>query len=528
MNYYNKLQKYIEKVNYIGGAAAASPKRLYEFKEGGFQQLEIDINELIVPDLPAEINPKFNFKGIHYYNRLEAEKMIRILKLDGFIPRFNELWSEIYDMILHQGYEYYTINYPYNVNDNTDYGLIILKSIYDYFKYRRNAKGQLVKVFADNDDICERGYSPHIHRLCRSFSGIYATDLLHWPDMSRICDNDNAPRSANNDKPGCRRHRNEKSCCHYHKNTPLDPKLCQAEFKRDVCHQSDFVISEGPVVVLFKGFQTLPNNGKWFKDLTPLDTINTCDFAINDRVTILDQGIRSTIGNVPSKIVVEYIIRELNYNSATNKCVSAKIKYKFQLENEYRDHPDKIKISDLTIYIPPPPEDIPPPRVDERTPEEIAEADADRTIKRYISELKRAKDSFVYEKDKLSISTELNMFIKRYPLPTDSSFIQLKELIPTIETREKELNEELDIINKKITKLESFYKDASSKRDLLVRLNNNTKPDGTIIITISDDINTLINERIPSLKKDRIAQGSKIIALQKSIKESYGQTTGRI
>jgi len=525
MNFYSKLQKYIGKVNYIGGASAAPQVRLYEFKEGGYDELITDINRLLVPDLPPIINPEILFDGIPFFSKRKAERMIRILSKERFIhPRFNELWPNIYDMILQQGSKYYTNNYRYDVKDHNNYGLIILNSIYDHFKYRRNPKGQLIKVFADSNDICQLGYSPHSNRQCKSFSGKHDPNLLHWPDMSKTCDADNAPKSKHNDTGGCGKHKSS-LCCFYHKNTLVRPKLCLQVLDRDICHQSDFVISDGPIAILFKGFETLPNQGKWAKKTPFAYPEDTCDFAINDIVLIPNPDIRSKIGNVLGKIVVKYIIRELNRDTS-GECVSAKIKYKFNIGNEYIDHPDKIDIKDIG-HAPPPREDEDnDAHVDKRTPVEIEEAEADRAIKRYIAALKRARDGFVSEKDLLSVSNDLEVFIKEYPLPTNKEFIELKEDISTYRLAEKQLNDDLIKINNQLSKLEQLYRDTLVKKELLSSLEKNTNSNGTKRITISDTINTLVNERIPELKIDRIEQNKYLQTLQKSIRESYGILTG--
>ena len=175
-----------------------------------------------------------------------------------FYPRFDELWLSLYLHIVNPnlegstqpGWIYFNEIYPKEKKEEK-HGLDIIKSIYDKLKE--------VHKFKDGDDICIHGYNPHKNEDCISFTGKPNPKLLHWPNKPCIHDND--PKGPKNNSPGCGSHRN-KTCTFLHEKTVtiIDKKECiQIQFQIVALDSSKDIAP----VVFYKGFQTLPNMGKW-------------------------------------------------------------------------------------------------------------------------------------------------------------------------------------------------------------------------------------------------------------------------
>jgi hypothetical protein len=278
--------------------------------------------------------------------------MINVLKT--FEKRFDEIWNELYTLLLESSGLCYDVNYPYDPHDSTKYGLLILKSIYNEMKD--------MKKFKDGDDICIYGYSTHSQRQCKNFSGIsqnkLAYNLLHWPNKD--CPHDGDPEKQaiiqkdakgrplkadgtiaksqkdyvylhSATKAGCELHRNN-NCSYLHRITeikvPGTPKnsteTCKQIDLQLIAHDPEHSI---PPVVLFKGFQTLKLNGKWYRDEPFTNKLSPqCKFDVNDFIKIngdLDR-IRANLEIPDFTKDWKSKITKLNFN-AGNECTSARI-----------------------------------------------------------------------------------------------------------------------------------------------------------------------------------------------------------
>lgn len=330
----------------------------------GFEEWEKDTMEQLKL-LKGDPTNEINFDGVKQNNRQEFTNMMRVLMI--FYPRLNEIWDSLHETVLVDSERYYYEYFEYD--RSVKYGLAILKSIYDQVKKEQK--------FKDGADICMWGYSPHSKRQCKNFNGeshsdllgldMHAPELLHWPDQLCPRDADPAralaeilkdtqgrPLKANgtvakkfseyvtlvpaNPGGGCGLHR-DRHCSYLHKLTVLQCPGPTKGTKVD-CRQIEFQLvgheRNVPPVVFFKGFPTLPENGKWFKN-KPFaephaksdDLAGLCKFRVGDFVKLkLDT---STVRSDPTLSLPTYErkwvsqVLKLNFN-ASNDCVSVRVK----------------------------------------------------------------------------------------------------------------------------------------------------------------------------------------------------------
>ena len=258
MNYYNKLAKYIGKWNNFKGGV-----RTYTFKPEGFEELDADISVKLSELKDSDVQKKFPIiinneikQTVDDKDRKNFDDKMRVILY--FYPRFDELWLSLYLHIVNPnpegstqpGWIYFNEIYLKEKKEEK-HGLDIIKSIYDKLKE--------VQKFKDGDDICIHGYNPHKNEDCKSFTGKPNPKLLHWPNKPCIHDND--PKGPKNNSTGCGSHRN-KTCKFLHEKTVtrIDKKDCiQIQFQIVALDSSKDIAP----VVFYKGFQTLPNMGKW-------------------------------------------------------------------------------------------------------------------------------------------------------------------------------------------------------------------------------------------------------------------------
>lgn len=523
MNYYNKIQKYLGKINYIGGAKSSNDifadtphvyrmmPREYKFKEGGFDYLKeciIDIRDNFLPPVTPD-SFEIDTSGIKASDRIKFNIMINVLKT--FEKRFDEIWNELYTLLLESSGLCYDVNYPYEPHDSTKYGLLILKSIYNEMKG--------IKKFKDGDDICIYGYSAHSQRQCRNFNGIsqneLAYNLLHWPN--KACPNDGDPEKQaviqkdakgrplkadgtiaksqkdyvylqDTMKAGCELHRNN-NCPYLHRITiikvPGAPKS-----STETCKQIDFQLiahdpeHNVPPVVLFKGFQTLKSSGKWYRDEPFTNKLAPqCKFDVSDFVKIngdLDR-IRSNLEIPDFTKDWKSKITKLNFN-ASNECISARVKIARIFSNTYDDlnemhgHPviNNIDITNaslravgLTSFVyfrtidilnlestdAPAPEPVyvpapaPVPKEEDAPEPKLTEDTAKEKIRKTLATIQRSIILYETEKDLLSVSEYITNEEKRLNKLAAN-------VVTKISTDKKEqVRELIDLIKKELESL---------------------------------------------------------------------------
>lgn len=435
------------------------PPREYRFKKDGYKELEeciVDIGDNWLPrETPADF--VIDRSGIKNSDRSKFDNMINVLK--KFNSRFDEIWNELYTVILESSGLFYDENYQFNPADNTKYGLLILKSIYDVQK--------TVKKFKDGDDICIYGYSPHSKRQCRNFNGIrqdkLTNDLLHWPN--KLCDLDQSPakkavlkKDARGNvvlfkgkpvyesyalPPGCSDHIHQ-ICTFLHIHTIIthpDASKKQIDFQL-VAHNPEHNVSP---VVYYIGFKTLPLLGKWYRDKPFTNKAEPqCKFDDDDFVKIIgDLEVVQTRLQIPT-FRKDWIskITKLNYN-ASYDCTSARVKIarlyskKYNEENEIHGAPaindiditsDSLRANGLTSFIyfrtidivnlestdAPAPEPVyalapvPAPAPEEEAPEpELTEDRAKEKIRKTLATIQRSIISYQTEVELLDRSKYL-------------------------------------------------------------------------------------------------------------------------
>ena len=284
--------------------ARINSNRIYKLNHDNRSKL-LDLIVKIMIDLPSEIHSDIDYTGIDRSDKHEFNNIMNVMVI--FYPRFNEVWPILYEIILANPELLYNKKYEFDGSDTIDYGLPIIKSIYtdtkEFYKFK------------DGDDICMHGYNPHPHK-CISFSGNESKKLLHWP--AKECRFDNT-------ESGCKLHQ-KVNCAFLHKKTLIKcPGI-------SICHQIDFQIigyerGRSPVVY-FNGFKTVPNDGRWFRDL-PFTNKNDkqCDFNIDEYVKIFKSvdDIKRLL-DIPSyndRWTIQ--IKRLIYDNS-NDCANARIK----------------------------------------------------------------------------------------------------------------------------------------------------------------------------------------------------------
>jgi len=339
----------------------------------GFQKLmaviQTEINKLEDPQ-----SEKLDFTGVKSDDKQKFSNMMNVLRHETLYPKLNNIWPALYEHIIQDSNVYYTEKY--NPASDKKYGLDILKSIYDQIKTEVKIEEGKVKIkpkFKDGDDLCMLGYSPHTKRLCQNFNGESLADLqringpkfelLHWPD--KACPDDNDPVRPSpgrrrdglgnylkkdgtitinvneaevlppNPFGGCSLHRSSRSCTQLHENTVLQCDGLGKGVKED-CRQIQFQLlarnrkRNVPPVVSYKGFQTLPYNGKWaqisaFTNMAGFEKF--CNFKEGDLVKLrLYSDVVESRFSIPkyNKRWVSQITK-LNFND--EECTSARVKF---------------------------------------------------------------------------------------------------------------------------------------------------------------------------------------------------------
>jgi len=248
MDFYNRLQKYINKLNLVKGGADRVGD--YIFKQDGFQQL---INHMIIlrnrlPDVPVIVG----FEQYEYIswgdiadNEDNVKKMFDLI--DAYFSGFKEIWKELIEYILVDSQVFFTIDYRIHENDEnskSEFAFGVLTAIYN------EISGDLI----DKRELCIHRYTPHSNDKCVNELGVKNTTLLHWPSL--LCRNDDSPPSKQNQgKGGCGQH-----------NFKVTPPVTKCAFLHK--DQKKYEIPYNNLTFIARvGFNTLPGKGYWYNGL---------------------------------------------------------------------------------------------------------------------------------------------------------------------------------------------------------------------------------------------------------------------
>jgi len=255
MNYYNKLQKYIHKVNNFKGGI------VYKYLDDGFQRLintmitirnklPVDRNDLILKDPLDEY--------IYWGDNADGEEYNKIVNkfrlIDAYFPGFIKIWKELYTYVHIDTQNYFTVKIPIDKEIDEELNRKLNNKLreelnYKTYKFSMNLLDTIYdKIHLDIIDpsrLCRYRFSPHDNSLCQNSFGVKDVNLLHWPDSN--CSHDNDPKTTQNQfKGGCGQHLRGK-CSFLHKD----------QFK--------YIIMRNNIIYVRSiGFNTVPGKGRWY------------------------------------------------------------------------------------------------------------------------------------------------------------------------------------------------------------------------------------------------------------------------